>query len=93
MEVQLTEDQKAFIHQSVERGRYNGEEDALRDVLSLWEERERYLAEIRADRDVSEAEAARREGRWLMSHEENAQLAHEIHERGMARLAAEANRP
>ena len=47
MEVQLTDDQKAFVRQGIEMGQ--------------------------------------------CSHEENAGLAHEIHELGMARLAAEAN--
>ena len=36
MEVQFTEDQKAFLRQAIESGRYAHEEDALRDALSLW---------------------------------------------------------
>ncbi len=34
MEVHLPDDQKAFVRQSIESGRYNGEEDALREALS-----------------------------------------------------------
>ena len=91
MEVQLTEDQKEFVRQGIEMGRYSHEEDALREALSLWEERERYLAEIRADLAIAAASIARGEGRWINSLEESRQLADEINKRGMARLAAEAN--
>ena len=91
MEVHLTEDQKAFVRQGIEMGRYSHEEDALREALSLWEERERYLAEIRADLDLAEASIAHGEGRWINSLEESRQLADDINKRGMARLAAEAN--
>ena len=46
MEVQLTADQKAFARQAVKSGRYNREEDALQEALSLWERQERRRAEI-----------------------------------------------
>ena len=88
--MQLTEDQKAFVRQGIEMGRYNHEEDALREALSLWEERERYLAEIRAAIAKAQTSAARGEGRWISSKAESDQLADEINQRGMARLAAEA---
>ena len=90
MEVQLTEDQKAFVREAIESGRYKQEEDVLRDALSMWEERERYLLEIRADLAIAEAQFARGEGRTISSLEESRQLADEICQRGMARLAAEA---
>jgi Arc/MetJ-type ribon-helix-helix transcriptional regulator len=41
MEVQLTPDQKAFVRQAIDSGRLRGEEDAVKEALSLWEERER----------------------------------------------------
>lgn len=91
MEVQLTDDQVTVVRQAIESGRYSSEEDALRHVLSIWDERERYLAEIRADLDIAEAQYARGEGRWINSPEENSQLADEIKQRGRLRLAAEAN--
>jgi putative addiction module CopG family antidote len=89
MEVQLTSDQKAFVRQGIESGRYNREEDALREALSLWEHRERRRAEILAAVDQAEASFARGEGRRISSREEAAQLADEIKQRGMARLARE----
>jgi putative addiction module CopG family antidote len=91
MEVQLTHDQKAFVRQAIENGRYRSEEDALHEALSLWEGRERRRAEILAAVDQAEASLARGEGRRITTREETAQLATGIKRRGLARLAAEEN--
>jgi putative addiction module CopG family antidote len=48
MDVQLTPDQEAFVRQAIESGRLGREEDAVKEALSLWEERERTRAEILA---------------------------------------------
>ena len=40
MQVQLTEDQKGFIQEAIQTGRFACEEDALQEALSLWEVRE-----------------------------------------------------
>ena len=92
MEVQFTEDQKAFVRQAIESGRYSREEDALREALSLWESRERRRAQILAAVDQAEASLARGEGRRITTREETTQLADDIKRRGMARFAAEENR-
>jgi putative addiction module CopG family antidote len=91
MEVQLTDDQKAFVRQAIENGRYRSEEDALHEAMSLWEGRERRRAEILALVDQAEASLARGEGRRIATGEETAQLAADIKRRGLARLAAEEN--
>jgi putative addiction module CopG family antidote len=91
MEVQLTDDQKDFIRQAIQTGRFAREEDALREALSLWESRERRRAEILAAVDQAEASYARSEGRRITTHEETMQLADEINRRGLARLNAEQN--
>ena len=91
MEVQLTDDQKALVRQGIESGRYAREEDALRDALSLWENRERRRAEILAAVDQAEASFERGEGRLVTSREEAVQLADEIKRRGMSRLVAGKN--
>ena len=41
MEVQLTTDQKAFVRRAVESGRLHSEEEAIKEALALWEDRER----------------------------------------------------
>jgi putative addiction module CopG family antidote len=92
MEVELTEDQKAFVQQGVESGRYRSAEDAVRNALALWEERERRRMEILFAVELAEAEIARGEGRVISSEEESAQLAEEIKQRGLRRLAAESGK-
>ena len=89
MEVQLTEDQKAFIRQAVDCGRFVNEEDALKEALSLWESRERRRAEILAAVDEAEASFARGEGRRITTREDASQFANDIKTRGSSRFAAE----
>jgi putative addiction module CopG family antidote len=91
MEVQLTPDQKAFVRQAIESGRLQREEDAVKEALSMWEERERTRAEILAAVDEAEASLARGEGRSVTTPEEVRQLADDVKRRGMARLNAEKN--
>lgn len=89
MEVVLTEDQKAFVRQAIESGRYNREEDALQEALSLWEGRERRRAEILAAVDQAEASFERGESRRIATMEETTQLADEIKRRGLSRFAVQ----
>lgn len=92
MEVRLTPDQKAFIQHAIETGRFNRVEDAVREALSLWEERERSRAEILAAVDVAEASFARGEGRSI-TEQSMRELAGEVKKRGRARLANERPTP
>jgi len=92
MEVHLTADQKAFVRQAIESGRLHREEDAVRQALSLWEERERTRAEILTAVDVAEASIARGEGRTI-TQESMRQLAAEVKQRGRSRLASEQSSP
>lgn len=88
MEVQFTDDQKAFVRQAISTGRYAREEDVVQEALSLWEERERTRAEILAQVDLAEASLARGEGR-IITQESMRELAEDVKQRGRARLAAE----
>ena len=92
MEVQLTPDQKAFVRQAIESGRLSREEDAVKEALSLWEERERRRLEILAAVDEAEASLARGEGRAI-TQESMRELAADVKRRGRARLAAEQQTP
>jgi putative addiction module CopG family antidote len=65
MEVHLTPDQQAFVRQAIESGRFLREEDAVKEALSLWEERERARAEILVAVDEAEASLARGDGRAI----------------------------
>jgi Arc/MetJ-type ribon-helix-helix transcriptional regulator len=92
MEVQLTPDQRAFVRQAIEGGRLLREEDAVKEALSLWEERERTRAEILAAVDEAEASLARGEGR-IVTQKSMHELAADVKRRGSARLAAEQPAP
>lgn len=92
MNVQLSPDQKAFVRQAIQSGRLHREEDAVKEALSLWEERERARAEILAAVDEAEASLARGEGRAI-GQESMRELAATVKQRGRARLAAEQNLP
>ena len=91
MEVQLTRDQKAFVRQAIESGRLQREEDAVKEALSLWEERERRRLEILVAVDKAESSLGRGEGLRVTTAEEARQLADDVKRRGMARLNAEHN--
>jgi putative addiction module CopG family antidote len=91
MEVELTPDQRAFARQAVESGRLQSEEDAVREALALWEERERRRVEFRATIDEARASLARGVGREI-TQESMRELSAEVKERGRARLIAELAR-
>ncbi|MGA2350934.1 MAG: hypothetical protein ABSF70_10910 [Terracidiphilus sp.] len=88
MEVELTSDQRAFASRAVEAGRLQSEEDAVREALSLWEERERRRVEFLATINEARASLARGEGREI-TQESMRELSAEVRERGRARLIAE----
>ena len=92
MEVQLTPDQQAFVRQAIESGRLHRAEDALKEALSLWEERERTRAEILAAVDEAEDSLARGEGR-IITQDSMRELAEQVKQRGRSRLAAEQEPP
>jgi putative addiction module CopG family antidote len=92
MEVHLTPDQEVFVRQAIESGRLHRVEDALEEALALWEERERKRAELLATLDEAEASLARGEGR-VITQESMRALGEEVHQRGLARLAAEKSAP
>jgi Arc/MetJ-type ribon-helix-helix transcriptional regulator len=88
VDVQLTSDQKAFARGAIESGRLHTEQDAVREALALWEERERQRAEFLVTLDDARASLARGEGRAI-TQDSMRELASEVKERGRARLPAE----
>ncbi len=89
MEVHLTDEQRAFIREALAAGRLDREEDAIKEAMSLWEERERRRLEILAAVDKAEASLAQTAGRRISSRQEVTQLADEVKRRGLARLSSE----
>ena len=80
------------MRQAIETGRFHREEDAVREALSLWEERERRRAEFVASIEDAKASLARGEG-VAISQESMLELAEQVKARGQARLAAEEQTP
>jgi putative addiction module CopG family antidote len=88
LEVTLTSDQEAFVRQAVEAGRLQHAEDAVKEALLLWEQRERRRAELLLAVDEAEASIARGAGGEL-TREAMKDLAAGVKRRGRARLLAE----
>ena len=87
MNVDLTPDQRAFVQKAIESGRFNREEEAVKEALALWEERERRRLEILAMVDEADASLARGEGREITEESMKA-LAEEIKQRLRRRIAS-----
>lgn len=92
MEINLTPDQKAFIRQAIESGRLLREEDAIKEALSLWEERERARAEILVAVDEAEVSVVHGDGQ-IITQKSMRELAEDVKRRGRARLATEQQPP
>ena len=65
MEVRIvaTPEQEAFIREGIASGRFATAEDAAREALHLWEERQRRRTELLIELDAAEASFARGESR------------------------------
>ena len=88
MNVELTPDQRAIIRRAIETGRFRREEEAVKEALALWEERERRRLELVAALDEAEASLARGEGRTITPDSLKA-FADEITQRGRRRTETE----
>ena len=65
MDVQFSPGQKAFVREAIACGRITSEEEAVRQALSMWEEREKQRVEILAAVESAQASLARGEGRHI----------------------------
>ena len=88
MEVHLTPDQQAFVRLDIESRRFLREEDAVKEALSLWRERERTRAAILVAVKEAEASLARGDGRAI-TQDSMRELAEDVKRRGRTRLADE----
>lgn len=86
--VELTADQREFVQRAIESGRLASEEEAVREALELWEERERRRLEILAMLDEADASLARGEGIPITEESVKA-LTEEAKQRLRNRIAAE----
>jgi predicted transcriptional regulator len=89
MEIRLSPDQEAHLAAlATSAGR--SPDEIVQEAVALWEEREnaRVLAQFRATLDTAEASLGQGKGR-VITQESMRELANEVHQRGLARLAAE----
>jgi putative addiction module CopG family antidote len=91
MDVRLSPDQEAFVRQAIAAGRFREPEDAVREALSLWEERERRRLEIVAAIEEAEADVARGDVITIDTPEAARALAERVKMEGRKRLESERN--
>jgi putative addiction module CopG family antidote len=92
MEVTLTSDQEAFIRQAIDAGRLRHADEAVKEALLLWEDRERRRTDLLMAIDEAEASIAGGEGIEI-TRESMTELAVRVKQRGRARLLAEQQSP
>jgi antitoxin ParD1/3/4 len=92
MQVDLTPDQRAFARRAMESGRLRSEEEAVREALALWEERERLRIAFLLTLDDARASLTHGQGR-VITQDSIRELAAEVKERGRSRLIAELASP
>ena len=86
MQIKLSDEANEFIRRAVETGRHHRAEDAVREALELWVERERHREELLTDLDMAEAELAHEEGIEL-TQDSMRELFEDVKRRGRARYA------
>lgn len=87
MQIKLTTEEDEFVRRAVETGRIRRQEDAVKQALQLWIERERRRDELLAAIDEAEASLARGEGIDL-TKESMRELIEDVKRRGRERHAA-----
>jgi putative addiction module CopG family antidote len=92
MQIDLTTEEDEFIRRAIETGRHRRPEDAVREALELWIERERRREELLAAIDEGEASLAGGEG-IVITQESMRELAEDVHQRGMARWTPKKSKP
>jgi putative addiction module CopG family antidote len=88
MDVHLTPIQETFVRQAIDSGRLQQREDAVKEALSLWEERQRRRAEILSALDEAESSIVNN-GDLSIARDSMHDLAEDVKRRGRARLASE----
>lgn len=87
MEIELTPEQDSLVNLGIEQGRLQRREDAVRDAMVLWEDRERARIELLAELEAGDSEPEENDI-VLGSDEAVAAFFEDIKKRGRAKLAA-----
>jgi putative addiction module CopG family antidote len=86
MQVELTPAQASFIDLGIQEGRFRNSEEAIREALALWEERERARIELLASLDSAEQALDAGEGEEYTIGTLSS-LVQSVQERGVTRLS------
>jgi putative addiction module CopG family antidote len=87
MEIDLTPEQRSFVHLAIEQGRFSHADDAVKDALALWTRRERARIELLAEIDAGINSFDGNE-MVLDSEESIVGFVEGVKQRGRARLAS-----
>ena len=91
MDVRLSPEQEEFVKQAIAAGRFREPEEAVREALALWEERERRRLEIVAAVEEAETGVARGEVTRIETPEQMQALAEEIEKAGREKFERARN--
>ena len=87
MQIELTPEQRDFVHRAVAEGRLKSVEDGVREALDLWIEAERARDELLTALDEADISLARGEG-IVITKNSMRDLAEDVKRRGRARLTS-----
>jgi Arc/MetJ-type ribon-helix-helix transcriptional regulator len=90
MKIDLTPEQNEAVRHAVETGRVHEPEEAGRQAMALWVEREHKRAEFLASLDAAEASIARGEG-GIITRELMRELAEDVKRLGREHILARNN--
>ena len=88
MQVELTPAQNSFVDLGIQEGRFRDSDEAVRQALAQWEQRERIRVELMASLDSAEQSLDAGEGETYTS-ETLRELVESVQVRGIARLAGQ----
>lgn len=88
MHVQLTPEQSSFVDVGIQEGRFRDREEAVRQALAQWEQRERARIELLASLDLAEQSLDAGEGESYTG-ETLHELVESVKVRGEASLAGQ----
>jgi putative addiction module CopG family antidote len=85
MQIELTPAQNSFVELGIQEGRFQSRDEAVRQALALWENRERARLELLSSLDAAERALDAGEGEDYSSENLDA-LVDSVRKRGNAKL-------
>ena len=86
MQFELTPEQSSFVDLGIREGRFTNTEEAMRNALALWEQRERERMRLLASLEMADASLDAGKGE-IYDTDDLSALVESIRQRGHERLA------